>query len=229
MKTKDRLKLKGLIMLLLLTNFWSAWAAPGRGSGSIPGYTSSNVFINGDGDYLLVSEQYSFSNQGGGPSYFKYDPDGALTEKIFERSDGIRTVTRYFYDKRGILLESIRDFGNGKKDLFSYIYNDQRKLVKRVMKRSNGQRGSESYLYGPKGELAEARWINFDGWISGTIRFQHNNKHQITKGQFRGKRFNAEIDFSYDSNGNLHRIHWQFSFGQSQTYVFKYRKKRSNP
>ena len=187
-------------------------------------YTSSNVFINGDSNFRLVKENYSFSNQSNGPSFFEYDKEGRLVEKIFKRSDGLKTVTSYEYNGNGVLLRSVRDYGKGKKDVFTYLYNKKRKLTKRYMKRSNGQKGSEIYKYNDKDELTEAEWINFDSWISGVIKFESNKDGDPQRGSFKGERFNADIFFSYDTDKNLTKIHWNFSTGKTQTYKFKYHK-----
>ncbi len=187
-------------------------------------FTSSNVFINADSHFRLVKENYSFSNQSNGPSFFEYDKEGKLQKKIFKRSDGLKTITFYEYNEDCVLLRSVRDYGKGKKDVFTYLYNKNRKLIKRLMIRSNGQKGSEIYKYNKKGELIKAEWINFDSWITGILKFKSNKDGNPAKGSFKGKRFNADIIFTYDTDKNLIKIHWDFSMGKTQTYNFEYQK-----
>lgn len=190
-------------------------------------YTSSNVFINTNSDYKVVKEDYNYSNQSGGPSVYQYDDGGKLVRKIFERSDGFKTVTDYFYDADHKLIKSLRRYANGKSGIFTYVYNEDRKLIHRTFKHIDGSSASEIYEYDSSGKLIKAVWDKFDTWLTGTITFDYDKTGYLSKGHFKGngeKKFDAEISFTFDKNKNLTMIHWDFSFKGTQTYTFEYEK-----
>lgn len=185
-------------------------------------YTSPNVFITENNRYRLIEENYSYNNKTGGPSNFKYDEDGKLTQKTFIRSDGIKTLTTFEYDKNGLLKKSFRKYNDGSSATFNYNFNKNRKLVKRSFIHSNGTKGEENYFYSRTGELEKAVWKNFDNWLSGEITFEHAQNGTIKTGIFGGEKFDATLDFSYNKTGNTDCIIWNFSFGEKQEYHFKY-------
>ncbi|MBN1819898.1 MAG: hypothetical protein JXR31_07675 [Prolixibacteraceae bacterium] len=187
-------------------------------------FTSSNVFISENNRFRLAKENYSYNGKTGGPSYFTYDASGALKEKVFVRSDSLKTTTSFEYDDNGILKKSYRNYSDGKTGVFTYEFNKDRKLVSRLFKRSDGIEGTEKYIYSSTGQLIRADWENFDNWLTGTITFEFNRSGLLGKGYFKGEKFDAELTFFYDDNGNLSKIHWNFSFGESQTYWFEYYK-----
>lgn len=185
-------------------------------------YTSSNVFITNTSKFRLVDEKYDYNESNGGPSYFEYDKTGKLIKKIFNRSDGLKTETSFEYSPNGILQKSFRKYSNGLTATFSYIFNGNRKLISRTFERSDGVVGKEIYSYDGKWNLIQAVYDNFDTWLTGTITFESDNNGFLTKGYFKGEKFDAEIFFENDEVGNIVKIHWVFSFGATQTYWFKY-------
>ena len=188
-------------------------------------YTSSNVYITNAGKYKLTYESYDYSGESGGPSEFIYDSNNKLLEKVFTRSDGLKTITTYKYDKAGILTKSLRNYSNGLKASFSYIYDGNRRLIQRKMHRSDGLVGKEVYEYDKKGDLKSAVYENFDSWLSGKINYAYDSKGKIRIGIFEGKSgLNAEISFAMDDFGNIEKVHWDFSNGRTQTYTFKFEK-----
>jgi len=73
--------------------------------------------------------------------------------------------------------------------------------------------------------LAHAVYKNFDSWLTGTITFNHDENDCLSAGHFKGENgFDADITFENDDNGNVVRIHWELSSGDTQTYVFEYEK-----
>jgi len=183
--------------------------------------TSSNVFISENSRFRLSGENYTFNGENGGPSRFSYSNNRMLNEKIFVRSDGVETHTRFFYDEKGILQKSIRDYNNGDSLVFTYEYNSDRKLKERTGLHSNGEKSTEKYYYNNE-QLTKAEWTNFDFWLSGSIEFSHSETGQITSGIFKGEKFDAQLKFTYNEFGNLSKIRWDFSFGKYQEYTFKY-------
>ena len=187
-------------------------------------YTSSNVFITNTYSYRLTKEDYNYSNQARGPSYYTYDNEGKLIEKVFERSDGFMTKTTFEYNDDGILTKSFRNYSNGLQATFSYEFNGNRRLTKRIYNRSDGISGAEYYEYNNKMQLSRAEYENFDNWLTGTITFSYESNGRLSSGYFQGKDFNSNISFQYDQIDNIIEIHWDLSFGGFQTYTFEYQE-----
>lgn len=187
-------------------------------------YVSSNVFIHNTKQHCLTGENYNYSNESGGPSFFEYDDSGKLLKKIFERSDGLRTETVFTYDDKGLLIESVRKHHDRLITKFRYNFNDDRRMVSRIMERSDGETGREWYEYNEEGRLVSGVYDNFDYWLNGKLRFVYENG-RLAKGEFKGEDgFDAEITFNTGESGNPDTIHWEFSFGKTQTYTFRYVK-----
>ncbi|MEE9441724.1 MAG: hypothetical protein V3V99_03555 [candidate division Zixibacteria bacterium] len=188
-------------------------------------YASANVFIAHPEKYRVKIENYDYNNEQGGPSHYEYETGGRLVKKTFVRSDGLKTETTFEYDDNGILLKSYRAYHDGKTGTFEYTYNGNRKLVERLFERSDGFEGSEHYEYDGKGLLTKANYKNFDTWLSGVITFTHDDQGDLKTGLFKGENdFDADIEFNCDDNGNVIKIHWKFTFDQTQTYLFEYEK-----
>lgn len=185
-------------------------------------YTSSNSFIKTNSRFRLISENYSFNEESGGPSFFKYSKEGELQMKTFVSSDSLKTETTYRYNNDGILKESIRNYSDNSIVKFNYSFDKKRQLIQRNCTYPNGNKGSERYFYDSGNKLEKAIWLNFDNWITGEITFTHSPSGNIKSGNFTGDKFEAELSFGYDEFGNLSTIIWNFSFGKTQTYKFEY-------
>jgi len=186
-------------------------------------YTYSSPLLKETDKFLVTSENYSWNNESSGPSYYYYEGN-KLIKKIY-KLDSLETVTTYEYDNDGLLMKSFRNYADGRKAEFSYHYDENRRLIRRLFFLSNVLEGSESYIYNEKGQLEFARWNKFDTWLSGTISFKYNDNNLLQSAEFKGKdKFDANIQFENNKDGNLIKIHWDFSFGKSQTYWFEYKK-----
>jgi len=191
-------------------------------------YTSSNVFITNTGHYKIVSEDYTFNNENGGPSIYYYGSDGKLEKKIFKVNDQVKSSTTYFYDKDGLLTHSIRKLNNGQENTFRYTYNENRQLTDRINYLNDSVIGEEHYTY-INGQLAEGIYKNFDYWLNGSLSFQYDAGGNLSKGFFKGSDgYDADIFFTHDNNANITKIHWVFTFGKTQTYNFGYESLFSN-
>jgi YD repeat-containing protein len=190
---------------------------------TLKSYTSSNVFITNTKEFQLVSENYDYNGETGGPSTFEYDKNGKLVKKTFTRSDDFKTETTFEYDDNGFLTKSYRNYSDGRTAEFGYEFNWNRLMTRRIFQISDGTTGIENYTYDDKMNLSKAVYKNFDGWLTGTIMFDYDDE-LMTGGTFKGEKFDADITFDYDGNGNVKKIHWVFSFGDTQTYTFEYEK-----
>jgi hypothetical protein len=186
-------------------------------------FTSSNVFIRENKWFRVNHEEYTYNDETGGPSHYRYDSEGRLAVKEFIRSDGFSTRTTYQYDSTGMLRASLREYPDGDSANFHYWYSIERKLLVRTFERSNGDSGSETYRYDENGLLESGELNNFDNWLNGTLTFEYDGSGLLAGGKFVGKDgFDADLHFEYDLNQNLVAINWEFTFGGFQKYTYTY-------
>lgn len=186
-------------------------------------YAQSSPLLEGDPGRLVVAETYDWCGQTGGPSAYTYTPDGRLAEKVFTRSDGLRTVTRYRHDGRGNLVAATRRHDDGTSTEFLFKYDAEDRLVAKTFRRSDGMEGSETYTYDLMGRLATAAYRNQDFWLTGDIAFQHDAWGRLRGGRFTGQDGpDAEITMTTDTRGNVTEVHWVFASGKTQTYRYTY-------
>lgn len=185
------------------------------------GFSSPYVAMNAA--FRVVIERYDYSNEGGGPSFYTYDDQGKLVEKVYERADGLKTTTSYDYDQEGNLKSSHRKYIGGLTADFDYEHDDARRLTKRACHRSDGATGHEQYFYDRLGRLERAVYENMDFWLNGEINFEYDGWGQIASGRFDSRDGNhADITFKTDADGNVLKMHWMFETGKTQTYFFEY-------
>lgn len=186
-------------------------------------YAYSSPLLNETKNFIVKSENYDWNNEKGGPSMYEYEGN-KLIKKIYKYGN-LETTTTYVYDDDGLLMKSFRNYADGRKAELSYHYNNNRQLIRRLFHSNNGFVGSESYQYNEEGRLIEAKWDKFDTWLTGTITFEYDSNNKLKTGFFKGQdKFDADINFEVDKNLNLTKIHWEFSFGKTQTYEFNYEK-----
>jgi hypothetical protein len=187
-------------------------------------YSPSSPFLAVNPRYRVSGETYDYNNQIGGPSRYKYDWDGRLLEKVFERTDGLKTTTSYEFDAQGNLLSSHRVYSSGKKADFLYAYDDALRLVEKTFERSDGAAGYERYTYDRLGRLVSAAYKNMDFWLTGGITFTYDKWGRFEHGHYKGEDgLDADLEFTTDAFGNVLSIHWKFIDGVTQTYTFSYR------
>jgi hypothetical protein len=183
----------------------------------------SSPYVAMNAAYRVAAEEYDFNGEGGGPSHYTYDSGGRLVTKVFERSDGLKTTTTYRYDDVGNLVSSHRRYRDGQTANFQYEFDHARRLTRKTFRRSDGQEGHEIYEYDGVGRIATAEYDNMDFWLNGTIRFRYDAWGALARGRFEGRDgFDADIEFDTDGEGNVTKMHWIFSFGKTQTYLFRY-------
>jgi hypothetical protein len=186
-------------------------------------YSYSSPLLNATKEFLVKEENYNWNNEMGGPSFYEYQGT-KLVRKVY-RYDSLETITTYEYDENGLLMKSFRNYSDGRRAEFSYHYNENNQLVRKLFFANNGFFGSEFYEYNEDGTLKLATWDKFDTWLSGTITFRYDEQNRLKTGLFKGENnFDADLSFVLDKNGNLTKIHWDFDFGKTQTYKFKYSK-----
>jgi YD repeat-containing protein len=188
----------------------------------------SSPFLTWGNNYRISREKYTYNDELGGPSLYEYDEKGLLTQKVFLRSDSFTTTTRYTYDAQRKLVSSERETSDGKITRFSYTYDENNRLVQRIYTRADTLARMEAYLYNQDGDLIKAYIRNFDGWLTGTIDFDHDVLGTITAGQFTGADgFDALLTFRYNDTGLPVEILWEFTFGKFQRYRYEYEVTRT--
>ncbi|MFC2137566.1 hypothetical protein ACFLTE_05270 [Bacteroidota bacterium] len=186
----------------------------------------SNPLFSNLGKYQINKENYTFNNEIGGPSIYRYNDNGLLYSKEFIRSDSVTTNTYYEYDSKGKLIASQRYYSNGDIAKFTYDYDENNYLIFRSHYNNDTLHGIESYLYNSEGEIIKAYIKNFDNWLTGIISFNYNAFGEIEKGDFKGENgFDAMISFKYNIEGFPIEIIWEFTFGKFQKYNFEYEMK----
>lgn len=170
----------------------------------------------------IKKEHYSFNGELGGPSYYTYDEQGRLSEKIFIRSDSLKTNTHYTYDQTGRLVSSVRSYHDGRVINFSYTYDDRNRLIRREGSIADSLFSMEAYRY--EGELlSEAFYLRHDGWLNGNVRFIHDPGKEIQGGRFSGTDgIDADIVIGVTPSGLVEKVRWIFSSGDFQEYTFEY-------
>ncbi len=185
-------------------------------------FTSSNVFIREDPWFRVRSEYYTFDGGDGGPTVYAYNDSGMLVSREYIRSDGLSTLSTYDYDSTGLLLQSHRDYQDGRGTDFIYWFNVQRKLLVKTFSSTEGTSGSETYRY-RDGRLVQGEYVNVDGWLNGTLVFESDKDGVLRSAEYAGTDGDrGKIEFTYDLDFNLVKIHWRFDSGHTQTCSFAY-------
>lgn len=193
-------------------------------------YDASSPLMNRNPRFRVVAESYDFDGRSGGPSHYRYDRDGRLAEKIFERSDGLRTRTTYVYGERGDLISSHREYHDGATADFDYRYDAAGHLTGKTFRRSDGAEGSEAYGYDRFGRLATAEYRNMDFWLNGTITFEYDGRGRLCHGRFEATDVNsADLVIDCDVDRNVTRVRWDLDRGFTQTYEFGYEPATGRP
>jgi hypothetical protein len=188
-------------------------------------WVSSNPLIVIPCPYIVEKEDYDFNKETGGPSEFIYDKGGKLIEKIFTRSDGLKTKTTFEYDAERKLVKSYRNYSDSTKGIFSYYYNSNGQIIEKKFIKPDGFKSNESFAYDIHGNLRFARYDSMDSWLTGNIFFELDRYDRIKSAIFKADEgYIAKITFEYNSEDLITKIHWEFSFGKAQTYSFSYIK-----
>lgn len=190
-------------------------------STTTPGHYYTSPLTKVAPGFRISEEGYTFNNEKGGPSGYTYDQHGQMATKLFERSDGVTTTTRYEHDNHGRITRSVRQFENGNTEEFRYRYNTAGQLIFRGCYLADSLTGYESWRYTPAGDLEAGRLVNADGWLTGNLTFKGKRPGYPDQALFTADNgSSASIRFRYDSHGNTTTIHWLFSFGKFQRYTF---------
>jgi len=193
-------------------------------------WSASNPLQMQNGRYRTKNENYDYNGQGGGPSSYRYDGAGKLVEKIFERADGLKTVTSFTFDQRGSLVSSHRQYSSGLTADFSYRYDPELRLVEKTFRRSDGATGHERYRYDRLGRLTAIDYRNMDFWLNGTITFDRDLRGRLSAGRFSSTGGqDAKLELATDARGNVTRVRWIFADGTTQTYTFVYEEANRLP
>jgi YD repeat-containing protein len=186
-------------------------------------YSASSPLLAFNPKFRVTGETYDYNRELGGPSHYRYDAEGRLIEKVFERTDGLTTTTSFEFDGTGNLISSHRRYSSGKTADFVYRYNDRLQLEERTFKRSDGATGFERYNYDRLGRLVSARYDNMDFCLTGNLSFSYDKWGRLSAGRYQGDGgLNANLRITADNDSNVLSVQWTFSDGTTQTYNFTY-------
>jgi len=183
----------------------------------------SSPYLSCPSSYKISNETYTFNNESGGPSSYEYNSRGELERKVFTRSDGFATSTLYTYDKEGRLVSSAREYNSGDEGIFRYQYDEDSHLIGRGFYLADTLAALETHQYDANGYLFKSYFRNFDGWLNGVVSYTPGHNGKPVKGIFKGENgFDAVLLFTYNNEGLLSELRWDFSFGKFQLYTFTY-------
>jgi hypothetical protein len=175
--------------------------------------------------FSIIKLHYENSSGAIETTDFHYDKQNKLSKAIWSLHDHSRSSTNYYeYDSKGNLIAAYRDFSDGLTSFERFNYDTLGNKVSEYFYRSDSISGSASHIYN-KNQLIQSNFIKHKGWLSGNLEFQYNNKNKKEKGiLWKDNHVIGEVQYSYDSIGNLIREFWDFNGEWSQTFHFTYRK-----
>ena len=181
--------------------------------------------ITGNCKYRLITDDFDFNHESGGPTQYTYNPKGLLIHKSYQRADGVNIQTIFFYNPAGRLIRSVETSSDGNAKIFTYNFDINDKEVFRSCYIKDTLSGFESYIYDTYGRLIKAYYRNFDQWLTGYVTFTYDDFDRLSEGHFKGMNgFNADISFKYNSENLLSEVIWGFSTGKFQKYLYHYQR-----
>lgn len=176
--------------------------------------------------FRVVREEYSYNDTLGGPSVYTYGPEGDLIRKSFTRSDGLRTVTSYVYDPSRRLVRSTRREGDGTEHIFLFEYDRAGRTILKTQLAGGVPISTHAYYYDAEGKVLRQVLQNVDGWLTGLLSFETDDRGRIQRGLFRGQgSIRATVTYGYDDNECLRTVRWRFSSGTTQEYRYAYEER----
>ncbi len=178
-----------------------------------------------DGTKYRAMDQY-YENAGGekGLVTYEYDESGNLRLSIWERLDQVRNSLNFYeYDENNNLIRQYREFSDRTFSEEKYEYGADGKLVRELFSHSNGVSGKMDYEYDEQGIIKRVVCDKCKLWFTGEIIFQNDVNGRPVRGNIISDGDSSgTIEYSYDTNGNLIREHWNFPGVWSQTFTYNY-------
>jgi len=155
---------------------------------------------------------------------FEYDAFGNLIFSYWKLKNGERSSkNQYVVNEKGQIIEKSRIFSDSITSGKQFEYNLCGKMTKVTFTRSDGVEGSASYHYDEHGKLEYADCMNFNGWLTGRIKYQYNKYDVIDKAVInKDNQHIGSIVFQYDIDGNLKIEKWNFNGLWEQTFLYEY-------
>lgn len=172
----------------------------------------------------LLYLHYENSSDEKGVTTFEYNERGLPHIAVWELLDGSRfSLNVHAFDEKGNQIRKYREFSDGLTSEQTFAYDEKGSLINETFERSDGRKGFTSYIYNEKGNLVKAECQGFNGWFSGTIHYSTDSSGRKTAGTIVQKGdTTGTIIYTYGSNDDLIREHWDFSGQWSQTFTFEY-------
>ena len=170
-------------------------------------------------DYENKSGEKAFTN-------FEYNDDGVISKALWQMNDNSRSgIVTYKYDEFGNIVEKNRTFSDSVKINQSFEYDQNSNFIIDNFERSDGAIGKVEYLYDKNGKLAQANCNKQNGWFSGKILYQYNEKGTLVKGSiYQNDEIVGTINYFYNQARLLIKEHWDFPNIWNQTFDYQYKQ-----
>ena len=208
--------MKKIIILLFLTIMMGYNALAQYGIKELPLYKNSRLV------------KLNYENKSGEKAFtdFEYNNDWFLTKAIWKLTDKSRSgVVTYKYDNKGNIIEKYRIFSDSISIMQTFEYNQSSNLLIDNFERSDGTKGKVEYIYDTNEKLLKANCNKQNGWFSGIISYEYNEKDEIVKGNLlQDNVVIGTITYSYNQHGLLIKEYWDFPEKWSQTFIYEYKE-----
>ena len=157
---------------------------------------------------------------------FEYNNDWFLTKAKWKLTDNSRSgIVSYKYDNHGNIIEKYRIFSDTISIKQTFEYSQSSNLLIDNFERSDGTKGKVEYIYDNNEKLLKANCNKLNGWFSGIISYEYNEKGEIIKGDLsQNNVVIGTITYSYNQHGLLIKEYWDFPEKWNQTFIYEYKE-----
>jgi hypothetical protein len=179
---------------------------------------------NGDDNLRLIKLYYENQSGEKGLTTYYYDKKGLMHRAHWELNDGSRSSENFYtYDDEEKLIKKYREFSDGINSTQLYNYNEKGNLISEHFNRSDGVTGTTDYEYDENEKLIKTICNGLAGWFYGTIIYNYDIYGRKVEGIIKNDEKNiGNINFEYDTSGNLIKEYWEFPGSWHQTFIYVY-------
>ncbi len=191
---------------------------------SLPVFCQPRESISNIDRYKLLKLHYQNSSGEEGVSIFNFNENGVITKGLWYLLNGKRnSVNFYDVDDKGNITKKFRIFSDGLTSTTLYSYDQESRVTVESFRRSDGVEGNVKYYYDKNGRLERAVSVNAQGWFSGTVIYEYDDRDLLTGAVIlNNDQQTGTIDYRYNEDGLLVSEHWDFGGAWDQTYQYEY-------
>ena len=149
---------------------------------------------------------------------YTYDTNGNLIKELQTHSDGKTSGFDYTYDNHGNLLKRIHTTYSGAKYTYECVYDTDGNLIQEVYTDSYGNKEIYDAVYDAEGNLVEGGYT-----VQGSDRVVYRTAYYEGGRLIKDVYIDLEIDYAYDSNGNI--VRENHSRTQAKDFLVEYEYK----